>query len=631
MLLRRKLHQFYYISLFLSLVFFAISIITPFAKAYALAYPPSTASRLLYTFPEGKMVIYDIDNSFALVKSVSLPTKGVRGVAASPATGMLYLSYGNADGTGGSLLKYDLVSQTQVWIKNYTFGVDSFAITPDGQTIYMPDGEFSNSPYWYVLSGNDGSIKTKISAGNGPHNTIVSLSGKRVYLNGVGTPYLKMFDTQTNQYLSSIGPLKSGGRPFTINGSETLSFTTATNFLGFQVSNIATGNVLFTVPVSGFSGNNAEVPSHGITLSPDEKEIYVIDGVNNYVHVYDVTGLPSSTPIKKASIKLSQQIIGDVEQGCTYDCDKVGWVLHSRNGRYVFVGDSGDVIDTSTRSIVKNIDTLSNTRKFLEIDWQNGRPSFTTTRSGLGYVTQQPSGQSVTSYTLINADTNQPISTLSNNTTINLATLPTRNVNIRANTNPSSVGSVVFGFDGNTNYRTENSSPYALASDTDGDYLAWTPTTGTHTLTATPFSASNASGTKGTPLSITFTVTDQQSSLSIASFILINADTNEPISSYDPLPNNATISLSSLPTRNLNIRAYVNPKYVGSVGFGLDGNASYNTENNFPYALASDNNGDYLPWTPYIGTHTITATPYEEENKSGTAGSSLSITVNFTN
>lgn len=34
-----------------------------------------------------------------------------------------------------------------------------------------------------------------------------------------------------------------------------------------------------------------------------------------------------------------------------------------------------------------NLDTLYNTKIFLEIDWQNGAPTFTTTRSGLGYVT----------------------------------------------------------------------------------------------------------------------------------------------------------------------------------------------------------------------------------------------------
>src|SRR6266568_3299419 len=53
-----------------------------------------------YVFPDGAMYVYDMDNGHKLVKQVSLPTSaGVRGVAASPRTHMLYVSFG---GDGGS-------------------------------------------------------------------------------------------------------------------------------------------------------------------------------------------------------------------------------------------------------------------------------------------------------------------------------------------------------------------------------------------------------------------------------------------------------------------------------------------------------------------------------------------------
>src|SRR2546429_5293517 len=35
---------------------------------------------------------------------------------------------------------------------------------------------------------------------------------------------------------------------------------------------------------------------------------------------------------------------------CAYDCLGDGWLHHSLDGRYVFVGDSGDVIDTGIQS-----------------------------------------------------------------------------------------------------------------------------------------------------------------------------------------------------------------------------------------------------------------------------------------
>ncbi len=117
--------------------------------------------------------------------------------------------------------------------------------------------------------------------------------------------------------------------------------------------------------------------------------------------------------------------------------------------------------------------------------------------------------QSVQSFTLINADTDTDISELLDGQTLNLATLPTANLSVRANPGTAPVGSVRFAYDGNPNFQTENVAPYALKGDTNGDYNAWTPTLGTHTLTATPYAASNAGGAIGSALTVVFTVIDQ--------------------------------------------------------------------------------------------------------------------------
>jgi CubicO group peptidase (beta-lactamase class C family) len=123
-----------------------------------------------------------------------------------------------------------------------------------------------------------------------------------------------------------------------------------------------------------------------------------------------------------------------------------------------------------------------------------------------------PPAQSVTRFALVDADTDQPIfDPLNGDATLNLGTLPTRNLNVRAETSPAAVGSVRFGLDGNPNYRTENGAPYALAGDASGDYNPWTPAIGPHSVIATPYTLSGAGGTAGTPLSISFTVIDDPS------------------------------------------------------------------------------------------------------------------------
>jgi len=124
-----------------------------------------------------------------------------------------------------------------------------------------------------------------------------------------------------------------------------------------------------------------------------------------------------------------------------------------------------------------------------------------------------PPNQSVVSFTLINSETDQPIAgydPIASGANLNLATLPTRLLNIRANTTAAGAGSVRFGFDGNASYGVDNATPFALGGDTNGNYVAWTPAVGNHTLTATPFTGADASGTAGTAATLTFKVTDKR-------------------------------------------------------------------------------------------------------------------------
>ncbi|MEA2209267.1 MAG: hypothetical protein QOF54_1744, partial [Solirubrobacteraceae bacterium] len=365
----------------------------------AVATTPATSAvqRYEYVFPSNAIDVYDMDNGQKLVKTIALPAAAtdIRGAAASPTTGMLYVSYGGDGGSngGGTILAYDLVKQAVSWTRSYPEGVDSMAVSPDGHTIYLPVGEASSASTWDVVDAATGSILSTIEGGVAPHNTIVSLNGSHVYMGGREAKYLSVADTSTNQIVKQIGPLLPGGvRPFTINGKETFAFTTATGYLGFQVSSITTGQVLYTVPVAGsfpYTAGQAgpSSPSHGISLSPDEKQLWVVDQPNDYVHVFDVSGLPATAPKQIADIKLTRPMTG-TQVGCTYDCLREGWLQHSLDGRFVYVGDSGDVIDTQTDQSVANLEPLYNSRVYLEIDWSNGAPIATSTRSGVGYVTK---------------------------------------------------------------------------------------------------------------------------------------------------------------------------------------------------------------------------------------------------
>jgi hypothetical protein len=231
--------------------------------------------------------------------------------------------------------------------------------------------------------------------------------------------------------------------------------------------------------------------------------------------------------------------------------------------------------------------------------------------------------QTVTGFALINAETGTVIpgyEDIADGATINLRSLPTRNLSVRASTSPAVVGSVQFGYDADPSFRVENTAPYALAGDRDGDYYPWTPTLGLHTVTATPYSEANAAGIRGITTIRRFHVTDD-SGPGVQSFTLVDADTGLPVPGHDPLP--SAINLATLPTRRLNIRANTSPAIVGSVQFGYDGNPSFRVENAAPYALAGNTGAVYNAWTPTVGSHVVTATPFTEANAIGSAGGAL--------
>jgi uncharacterized protein YjdB len=133
----------------------------------------------------------------------------------------------------------------------------------------------------------------------------------------------------------------------------------------------------------------------------------------------------------------------------------------------------------------------------------------------------QANAQEVISFTLVNASGNTDLTTLSDGDVINLNELASANLNVRANTNPQQVGSVVFFLNGVLE-RAENVSPYALAGDSNGNYANWTPSPGTYTIEAIPYAGGSASGAAGLGKAITISFTEETSEVLVTSVNFTN-------------------------------------------------------------------------------------------------------------
>lgn len=110
----------------------------------------------------------------------------------------------------------------------------------------------------------------------------------------------------------------------------------------------------------------------------------------------------------------------------------------------------------------------------------------------------------------------------------------------------------------------------------------------------------------------------------IVSFTLIDVDTGKPVAGFDPVPDDAVLTLAVLP--RVNFRANVTPGTVGSIVFGFDGNPTFNLQNGPPFAAyAQGDKGRYQAWTLAPGPHTLTATPYTAARGGGGAGGALTL------
>ena len=237
----------------------------------------------------------------------------------------------------------------------------------------------------------------------------------------------------------------------------------------------------------------------------------------------------------------------------------------------------------------------------------------------------------VTKLTLVSAATQANVRTLTNGAVVDLAADGSL-LNIVAEVN-GKVGSVAFAFAGQST-KVENIAPYVMFGDDSGVYRKWTPTPGTYTLRATPYSGSDRKGAVGVPLEVTFTVVkagspepqpEPPSELAVAKVMLVNAATQ---TDARELVNGTVVNLAVEGGR-LNIRADI-AGAAGSVAFALTGHST-KVENLAPYVMFGDDSGKYRSWTPATGVYTLRVTPYAKANRGGTVGEATEVTFTVVN
>jgi outer membrane biosynthesis protein TonB len=514
----------------------------------------------------GDVLVYDINNGHALVKTIRVfgaNGADVRGACASAVTQRFYLFY-NVNGQG-HLACFDLATDNVLFDKAM-HEVDRGNITPDGSKIYCPTCEGSSDAAYELVLDKDGNQIGQIPMPIQTHDTIVSLDGKRVYMENKHDNRLRVADT--GSHVITVMSQASGGKiaPFTVNEAGTFIPFCDYGFYGFKYMN-GTGAILGQ---AAFTGTNptGDLKMHGIGMTPNEKEVWACDrgNGNHYVHVFDVTSLP---PTQTHLINT------------TYDSPH--WLTFDIAGRYCYVAaykDSGSPTSIVSTSSYTKIGEIAPTEDMVEVDFSGGIASAVGNQFGLGRGTAKPPPTptptptptatptptpsqtptptatptatptptpiptatptptpsptpaptatptptptptstptptpsppvpdptpALASLTLVDASTGKDRGPLLDGTTINID--HGRRLSVRANPQ-TAVASVIFVLDGRV-VKIENNAPFTIAGNRGDHYHSWIPRVGNHILAVTPYSAKRGDGLAGPPLTVYFSAID---------------------------------------------------------------------------------------------------------------------------
>jgi DNA-binding beta-propeller fold protein YncE len=316
---------------------------------------PGSLERPIYPNGDG-IVVLDADNNYNFVKRIhvwdyagSMSPEDISGVAASPATNMLYLA------ARGRLGAIDLATDKMVW----TTTLDGKCcerpqVDADGKTLVVGS---NLQDYWYKLDAKTGKLLATIHAPGsmGAHNLNLSADGKRAFMSPNGK-LLQIADVDTAKVVRTI-EFPDNVRVQVLNKDSSKIYVNQNNFLGFIIADTNTGKILKTVEVTSEDWRSVwnksprpriphGCPSHGIAITQDGKEIWLADGLFKKIHIFSNTEDPKEID--------------------TIDTpDGVFWMTFGLDGKLVYAS-SGDIIDVATHKIIGTTKSEFETKMYSE-------------------------------------------------------------------------------------------------------------------------------------------------------------------------------------------------------------------------------------------------------------------------
>jgi len=193
-----------------------------------------------------------------------------------------------------------------------------------------------------VVQLNPLRLVKKLPMDRGPHDAITSADGKRVWVGAQYGTSIAEIDVASQAVVRTI-QTGAGVRPIKESADGRQLYVALSSLIGFVVVDLASGQVTRRVELGklpdGVPVPYKETYTHDIELSPDGKELWLCDDVNDLIRVVRLSDMKELTQIRTGHFP--------------------HWFAMRDDGKVLFTSlwfsDAVAAIDIASRKVLKNI------------------------------------------------------------------------------------------------------------------------------------------------------------------------------------------------------------------------------------------------------------------------------------
>ncbi len=306
-----------------------------------------TTTRVYVTNSKGDDVTAIDPATMKVVASIKVGDNP-HGLIASPDRRTLYISVEGTD----ELVAVDIATNQVKWRVKVGRAPNEVSITRDGRKIFVP---LRNDAAIDVVDTTTMKVIDRLKAPAWPHNTYVSENGRHLYLGTMAGSRITIYDTATHKQINEIAP-GDWVRPIALRRDEKLAYVALSKLHGFAVVDLKEGKTIRKVELPALPAGTVIPPydtlTHGLALTPDERELYVTSMAGKAIYAFSVP---------------------DLKQLAKIDVGRYpNWITINPDGRLVWVSnqldDTVSAIDTRTKKVIATIPVGHEPKRLLAIE-----------------------------------------------------------------------------------------------------------------------------------------------------------------------------------------------------------------------------------------------------------------------